>query len=83
MPNPLLFCILLYHLDNEMDGGFHVDVKNGSKLVDEKCQNDSGIRTRIVLTCNSSAEWTSQDLSDIIHVQAVGHCEVISNSLHI
>lgn len=54
-----------------------MDVENGSKLENGECQNDGGIRTRIVLTCNSSAEWTSQNLSDIISVRAGGPCEVI------
>ena len=48
-------------------------VENGSRI--PECQN-SGINTTVVLTCNSSAVWSSQDLTNIFHAEKTGPCEV-------
>ena len=51
-----------------------MDVENGTNI--PGCWN-GGIKTRVVLVCNSSAVWSTQDLSGILRVQKIGHCEVI------
>ena len=51
-----------------------MDVGNGTSI--PECRN-GGIKTRIALACNYSAVWSSQDLTRILHVEKIGHCEVI------
>ena len=66
-----IFCFqssLTLFLDVQVvDGGFHMDVENGSRPDDGRC-NKYGIRTRVVLVCNSSANWDNQDLSAFTYV---------------
>ena len=50
-----------------------MDVENGTNV--GECRN-GGIKTRIVLVCNSSVVWSSQNLTRIIHVEKIGQCEV-------
>ena len=50
-------------------GGFHLDVENGSIPDDGRCVQHRGISTRVVLLCNSSANWTNQNLGNNFHVE--------------
>ena len=62
-----------------LDGGFHMDVENGSRPDDGRCNTRYGIRTRVVLVCNSTVQWTNQDLAGLIEVaylEAIDPCEV-------
>ena len=64
--------------DHTVHGGFHITVLNGSRPADNKC-NKNGIATRVVLTCNTSASWKQQDVSNFIRVVyegALDPCEV-------
>ena len=36
----------------------------------------SKTKTRVVLTCNSSVEWLSEDLTNIVQVKEKSSCEV-------
>ena len=70
-----LYCLL----DNELTvGGFNMDVGNGSKIHEE--HGTCSIRTKIVLTCNSSAVWSNPDLTNIFsfHAEKNNPCEVIT-----
>ena len=54
-----------------------MDVENGSRPDDGRCNKD-GIRTRVILVCNSAVKW-NQDVSDLIHVayaESTEPCEV-------
>ncbi len=59
-------------------GSFYVDVVNGSaNNWDSECaKNSTGASTRIVLECNSTVQWNSQDLTDIINVKYSEPCSV-------
>ena len=78
---------MLTHLYTDIDafgGGFHLDVENGSKPDDHKCDHLSGMKTQVMLTCNSSVKWTGQDISEIFHIVSVDffdRCEV-AYSIH-
>ena len=73
------FSLSLFLDDQVPGGGFHMDVESGSRPDDGRC-NKYGIRTRVILVCNSSAKWPgNQDLSALIEVarlEAVDPCEV-------
>ena len=47
-----------------------MDVQNGSKPVNLTNINCTqyGIRTRVILVCNSSAKWERSDISEFLHV---------------
>ena len=62
-----------------MDGGFYVDLVNGSKPTsDTEClkKNSTGVTTRIIFTCNSTQKWTSRNLTGIIDVACSEPCTV-------
>ena len=68
-----------YLLDNgTTTGAFYVDVVNGSKNTgDTECaENTTGVSTRIMLVCNSTVEWKTRDLTDIIQVEYSEPCRV-------
>lgn len=55
-----------------------MEVGNGSKI-NGTCR----IRTKIVLTCNSSAVWSNQDLTrKLSRAEKAGPCEVYNYSNH-
>jgi hypothetical protein len=61
--------------------GFHLDVVNGSQPDDGRCNinTNHGIKTRIILACNSSVKWSSNDLTGLIQVaylEDLEPCEV-------
>ena len=61
-----------------------MDVENGSRPDDGRCNTRYGIKTRVVLVCNSSVQWTKQDLTDLIEVaylEAIDPCEVCEQIL--
>jgi hypothetical protein len=67
--------ILNFNSDNELGGGgFLMNATNGfrNRNRDWNCN----ITTAIVLVCNSSAVWSSRDLTKIFHVDKHGPCEV-------
>ena len=55
-----------------------MEVGDGSKT--PNCINDTTLRTRVVLVCNSSAQWTSENLTDFAQVGFDDHnsCSVSS-----
>ena len=60
-----------------------MDVSNGSKPEDGECSPD-GIRSRVVLSCKSSALWERQDLTGFIYVayaSSIDPCEVSAPSV--
>ncbi len=58
--------------DNPVNGGFHVELVNGTKK-----SEDCVFNTLIVLGCNKSAKWPdSGDLSDLIVPIYDEHCQV-------
>ena len=48
-------------------------VGNGSKI---PANGTCTMKTRIVFVCNTSVEWTSQDLTKMLRVVKAGPCEV-------
>ena len=48
---------------------FHLDMENGSIPEDGRCVQHRGISTHVILLCNSSANWTNQDLGNNFHVE--------------
>ena len=57
-------------IDTEIvGGGFYLDVENGSIPDDGRCVQHRGISTHVVLLCNSSANWTNQDLGKNFHIE--------------
>ena len=67
-------------------GGFHLDVENGSKPDDHRCDYLGGMKTQVTLTCNSSVKWTDEDISAMFYIHSVDltdHCQVaIAYSIH-
>ena len=62
-----------------MDGGFYVDLVNGSMLTwDPEClkKNSTGATTRIMFTCDSTQKWTARNLTGIIDVAYSKPCTV-------
>ena len=56
-----------------------MDVMNGSQPDNGRCNSVHGIKTRVVLTCNSSVEWKTNDLTGLIRVayqEAIDPCQV-------
>ena len=74
----MLICLLLLDVDED-DIGFHMDVQNGSMPEDGRCNNNYGIKTRVVLSCNSTVQWTNNDLSSftkVAYLEEAEPCEV-------
>lgn len=62
------------NLDGEYPGGgFHMRVNHGTI---PGCLNG---KTRVVLRCDSTAEWISKNLTEIIQVETKNHCDVSSS----
>ena len=69
----LIKLILILNSDNELaGGGFLMNAANGFRNPNFGCK----IMTTIVLVCNSSAVWSSQDLTKIFSAKQIGPCEV-------
>ncbi len=64
----LLFFTLLCLDKGTVQGGFHLNVENGSKPVDNMCDKQGGINTRVSLLCNPSANWKDQDLTGSFNI---------------
>lgn len=57
---------LLVTDDDAVNGGFHMDVANGTQPDDGLCNAARGLKTTVVLVCNSTAKWTNQDLTGYV-----------------
>ena len=49
------------------NGGFRMRVENGSKPENgSTCKN--GLQTEVILVCDKSKEWNSQDISEFVQI---------------
>ncbi len=61
--------MIYFSLDvDNVGAGFHMDVENGSRPDDGRCNTKYGIKTRVILVCNSSVQWSTNDLTGLIEV---------------